>query len=289
MTILLRSAAAVVVVLAPALVNADEAELRSALVGRQVMAKVDLPATRKGLDYYPERSTTFDNAKHQKRIRQSGIGVLAGDVVTVSKINVKGKYVEFHLGEGGNSQLPSHPSTYVPKSDYEKQLEKQLKSATKEQKKTIERALARERDRRRREERLLKAVAEQEYQMALSQRTPEQWALLAGSRVNVRFDHSVPPEALTPAGLMSLLGDLFDFNPQDFRVPVAAPPVAADAPVSKGQSRADVDAALGPPKRCSEQEQGMLVVSICTYPLGEATLEARFVDDVLVRYVLSSD
>ncbi len=285
---LLRSAAAVVVVLVPALTSADEAELRNALVGHQVMVKMDLPATRKGLDYYPERSTTFDNAEHQKRLRQNGIGIREGDVVTVSKINVKGKYVEFHLGEGGSSQLPSHPSTYVPKSDYQKQLEKQLKGATKEQKKTIERALARERDRRRREERLLKAVAEQEYQMALSQRTPEQWALLAGSRVNVRFDRSVPAEALTPAGLRSLLKTVFDFNPAHVRAPVAAPVAAADAPVTKGQSRADVDAALGPPKRCSQKEQGMLMVSVCTYPLGEATLEARFVDDVLVRYVLTS-
>jgi len=289
MTSLLRSVAAVVVVLAAALASADEAELRSALVGRQVMAKMDLPATRKGLDYYPERSATFDNAEHQKRIRQDGVGVRAGDVVTVSKINVKKDYVEFHLGEAGNSQLPSHPSTYVPKSDYEKELEKQRKSATGEQKKTIERALSRERDRRHREERLLKAVADQEYQMALSQRTPEEWALLAGSRVNVRFDHKVPGEVLTPAGLMAVLGGLFDFNPQDVRVPVAAPAMGGDAPVSKGQSRADVDAALGPPKHCSEKEQGSLMVSVCTYPLGEATLEARFVDDVLVRYVLSSD
>jgi hypothetical protein len=285
--VLVRSVAVTIAILVPAgLAGADEADLERQLVGRTVMARLDLPATRKGLDYYPQRSTPIDDKEHQKRLSQAGVGVRQGDVVTVTKINVKGKHIEFHLGEGGDSQMPTRASTYVPRSDYEKDLEEELKNtqdAT--QKKKLEKQLSAERDRRLREERLLKAVAEQEYQAALSQRTPEEWALLAGSRVNVRFDGNVPNQALSPEGLRSLLSEVFDFDPKQ----APAPAEASDVPVTKGQSRTEVDAALGQPRRCTEEEQGMLMVEVCTYPLGEATLEARFVDGVLVRYVLTSN
>jgi hypothetical protein len=228
---------------------------------------------------------------------------------------VKKKHIEFHLGPGGQSQRPAKNNVYVPKSDYERQLEDKLKSASGSNKDYIEKQLYAERERRRKQERYEQSIADQQYQIALSARTPQEWARMAGSRINVRFDSRVPGKAQTPSGLVAALSRVIDFDPaspgQAVAAPPAAPvgasaPIAAAAPVRapaaaaappagpsvppirKGQSRSQVDAALGQPKGCSRDAQGTLPVETCSYRLSGATLEASFVDGVLVRYVITS-
>jgi hypothetical protein len=275
--------------------GADEDALVRAYVGRPVQILMDLPATTQGLDYYPRRPDPMDARERQARLSSNGVGVPANGVVVVTKIKVKKDHVEFHLGAGGRSQMPSRPSTYVPESKLEGELEKQLKEATTEQeKKRLRAELAEERDRRDRERRRREARAERSYQEALSQHTPEEWALLAGSRVNVRFDGRVPADVLTPQGFARALGAVADFNPTPDAIAAGGQgdedvEAGAGLPAHKGESREDLDARLGPPDDCSASRQGGVQVQTCTYDLDEATLEASFAGGLLVRFVITSN
>ena len=138
---------------------ADEAQLSRAFVGREVLILMDLPATKKGLDFYPRRRQAVDAAEYNKRLGQDGIGVREGDRVVVTKIKVKKKHIEFQLGAGGASQMPSKPSVYVPQSELEEELEEQLDATTDErERKRLKTMLAAERDRRRQERELKEAL-----------------------------------------------------------------------------------------------------------------------------------
>ncbi len=280
--------------------GADERALKSAFEGRQVELLLDLPATTKGLDFFPSQRARYDMGKHQARLMTDGIGVRQGSIATVTMIKVKGKHIEFQLGAGGKSQKPAKPSTYVPKSNYEKDLEEQLRRATTdEEKRRLRRMLQDARNRRKRQERLEEALAEQEYRILLGDRTEEDWDAMAGSRINLRYQGGVPADVLTPAGFRRALDGYVDFEPQPRMEPTAADassealPVGVShsgtLPIHKGQRQTDVDALFGGPEQCAEQDQGVLKVNTCTYRLDEASLEASFVDGVMVRYVLTSN
>jgi hypothetical protein len=280
--------------------GADERALRSAFEGREVELLIDLPATTKGLDLYPSQRAQYDMGQHQARLMSDGIGVRQGSLATVTLIKVKGKHIEFQLGAGGQSQKPKKPSTYVPKSNFEKDLEDQLDDATTdEEKRRLRRMLEDARNRRKRQEKLQEALAEQEYRLLLGDRTEEDWDAMAGSRINVRYERGVPADVLTPAGLRRALDGYVNFEPRPRMEPAEADaasmalPVGASysgtLPIHKGQRQTDVDALFGGPEQCAEQDQGVLKVSTCTYQLGEASLEASFVDGVMVRYVLTSN
>ena len=275
--------------------GADEDALVRAYVGRPVQILMDLPATTQGLDYYPRRPDPIDVREAQQRLSRNGIGVPANDVVVVSKIKVKKDHIEFHLGAGGRSQMPSRPSSYVPESKLERELKRQIKDATSErEKKRLRAELADARDRRNRERRRREARAERRYQDALSEHTPEEWAMLAGSRVNVRFDGRVPADALTPQGFARALRAVVDFNPSPDAIAAGGQGdedmgVTADLPAHKGESREDLDARLGPPDDCSASRQGGVQVQTCTYDLDEATLQASFAGGLLVRFVITSN
>jgi hypothetical protein len=275
--------------------RADEEALERAFVGQPVQVLTDLPATTSGLDFHPDLRDPTDQTEHQKRLLQSGVGVRRGDVVVVTKIKVKKKHVEFQLGAGGQSQLPSRPSSYVPTSKLEQELEDQIKKASSEaEKKRLRAELAEERDRRDRERRRREARAEEQYQQALSAHSPEEWALLAGSRINVRFEDQVPGGALTPDGFTRVLKGVINFRPPAEAL-AARDQAAGDVlgasvlPVHKGQRRNELDDHFGPPESCSRGTQSGLKVDVCTYDLDEAALEASFVDGVLVRYVIKSN
>ena len=279
--------------------GADERALKSAFEGHEVELLLDLPATTKGLDFYPTQRARYDMGKHQARLMSDGIGVREGSIALVTKIKVKGKHIEFQFGAGGKSQKPQKPSAYVPKSNYEKDLEKQVKNAsTDDEKKRLRRVLEDERNRRRQQEKIQEALAEQQYRLALGDRTEEDWDAMAGSRLNLRYEGGVPADVLTPEGFQQALDGYVDFDPQSRSEPSRADvssgalPVGASQsgtfPIHKGQRRADVDALFGGPEQCSEQDQGVLKVTTCTYGLEEASLDASFVDGVMVRYVLTS-
>ena len=286
-------------------IASDEDQLRRHFSGMPVAILIDLPSTRKGLDLYPHKypeasRAWFDSGEYREHLIDSGVGVQQGEVIYVTEINVKGKHIEFHLGAGGTSQRPEKQRSYESGNQLTRELERQLNAATIDSEKRKLRAqLNDERRRLRREQDILNDMYEEQYQKALSKHTKEEWDLMAGSRINIRFDGRVPTDALTPEGLMEDLKGFVDFN--------IDPIVTSDEsellstygatpldwfPLRKGLTIDEVDSILGTSESfvsCEEQPQGSLKVTVCYFKSDEATLKINFVDGVLVRYALTSN
>lgn len=274
--------------LRPSVVAPDEDSLRRAFEGRLVAPRIDMPATKGGVNVYPHRRTSVDLGEVAREIARQGVGVPRGRPVRVTRVKVKGKHVEFQLGAGGARQEPSAPTAYVPRSREERRLEEEIKKTRdREVKEELEDRLRDLRDRRRREAKRLEALARIEHELTLSQHTAEEWALMAGARFNVRFDSGVPPEALSPQGFMALMERWVDFEPP----PDAAEGMSifASGRLHKGMPEAEVELAFGPPLQCEDSPAVGLDIRTCRWSLHEGHLEAQFVEGVLVKYTVSSE
>ena len=103
--------------------------------GKQIVVKMDMPGTQKGVDIYPDRTPTLDAKSYGDRMKQFGVSLRNGDTVMVTKVKVNKDNVEFQLGGGGfgtamdNSDTSIH-FTPADKSDREKELENQLNNET---------------------------------------------------------------------------------------------------------------------------------------------------------------
>jgi hypothetical protein len=264
----------------------DEKALRKALEGQLVAPRIDMPGTTAGVNVFPYRPTPLEGDLGRD-LAEYGVGVPMGRAVRISRIKVKKEHIEFQLGEGGERQEPTFSNPYVGKSREEKRLEDDIKK-TKDAKlkRQLEDRLRDLQDRRRREEDRLEALARIEHELKLSQRTPEEWALMAGSRFNVRFDTKVPAEALTSEGLRSMLARWVDFEPPPGSESVT--PLAGPAELRKGMPMAEVELNFGEPTGCQDSDAGGLALRTCKWSLPEGHLEAQFVDGVLVKYTFSS-
>ena len=195
-----------VLVAFPARGEEDEA-LRRALEGKFVVVEVDLPATESGLDLRFDRVNPLDEREQQSRLRQYDAAIRRGDEVQVTRVKLKGDHVEFQLEGGGfdwGRDATTRSFTAEPKSSREKELDKLIKSETDSgRKRDLEderNDLRRERERR--DDRERREI--EDYNERAHQRDVEK-ALRSGSRINLRFKKKVPPDALTPEGLMRYL------------------------------------------------------------------------------------
>ncbi len=187
---------------------ADEDEaLRRGLEGRFVVVDVDLPATERGLDLRFDKPEPFNQGEHSGRLRQYDVAIRRGDEVQVSRVRLKGDHIEFQLEGGGfdwATQSTTRSFTATPKSSREKELDRLIKSETDRSRKDD---LEDERDdlrreRERRDDWRRRDV--EEYNEGAHRRDVER-ALRSGSRINLRFKKKVPPDALTPEGLLRWL------------------------------------------------------------------------------------
>jgi len=88
--------------------GAAKKSLEKLLVGKEVRALIQLPATKEGVKVYltPPEGKDWDqrglNVKHlTKWLRERGVGVEANDVVTITAVKIGGDMIEIHLGGGG--------------------------------------------------------------------------------------------------------------------------------------------------------------------------------------------
>src|SRR5262249_15033712 len=139
----------------------SEADLKRHFEGKKVKVLIDLPATKEGVDVYPERSQPLDFSDYARRIKQYGIALEEGDRAMITKIRIKERHIEFQLGGGGygtfgDETSPSVDVGSVGKSKREKQLEDDIKQETNEarRKKMKEELDDLRRDRQREERRL---------------------------------------------------------------------------------------------------------------------------------------
>lgn len=195
-----------VLVALPARGEEDEA-LRRALEGKFVVVEVDLPATESGLDLRFDKVNPLDEREQQSRLRQYDAAIRRGDEVQVTRVRLKGDHIEFQLEGGGfdwGRDATTRTFTSTPKSNREKELDRLIKSETDSgRKRDLEderNDLRRERERRDdRERREIEDYNERAHQRDLEK------ALRSGSRINLRFKKKVPPDALTPEGLLRYL------------------------------------------------------------------------------------
>ncbi len=215
-----RYSSLLTVILLTALVASaqTEADLKRHFEGRHVTLKIDMPATKDGVNVYPERAQPFDYSEYATRLKRHGASIRRGETVMITKIKVKGRHVEFQLGGGGYGTFGDETDAhvYVPsagKSRREKHLENELKRETnpvrrKRLKEEID-SLRRERER---EDRLNQAIAE-EAEEARRARIEEK-ALRGGGRFNVHF--TLPDSGnMTPGAITDALRKYVDFSDND--------------------------------------------------------------------------
>jgi hypothetical protein len=86
---------------------------------------------------------------------------------------------------------------------------------------------------------------------------------------------------------MAALADYVDFPTSLPRAEPAAVPGRESLP-RKGMTRAEADRVYGKPVESSDRHEGSLSVSRVIFVSGEQRITAEFVEDVLVRYTITS-
>lgn len=126
-----------------------------------------------------------------------------------------------------------------------------------------------------------------------------------GSRFNIRLDKEKSGQALTPQMIMAALAQYVVFPAETFgpnssrpaeearndSTPTLAPQPKTGDPASslkKGLTRAQVEVLFGPPTETHDRTQGTLVITSCTYQSATETVQADFVNGVLIQYTVSS-
>jgi hypothetical protein len=258
------------------------------LEGHFVTVRIEMPATKDGVDVYPERDQPIDYREYAERLKEHGIALRPGDRILITKVKAKDKHIELQLGGGGygtagdESAWVSTPS--VPKSEREKQLEKLVKQERdKSRRKALERERASLADQREREERRLRAIAERT-RIEKEARIRE-LRLQAGSRFNVRYDHGLTPGERTAESLMAALSDYLDFSSAG---PDAALETSDSFSIRKGLLWQEVLDHYGEPDAVSKRDEGSLTVTSCSYEQGDEVLRLEFVEGVLIRYSIES-
>lgn len=290
---------------AGSLVAQTETVLKEYFEGGTVSPKLAMPGTEDGIDVYPGSPRPLDYSQYAGRLKKFGTAIKAGEPVTITKIRLKSKHIEFQLGGGGYGTFGDETSSNVgtaeaPKTRREKNLEADIKRETDPAKK---RAMREELDelqaeRERENARNRSAVAEAEEHRKQNIR---QMRLEGGSRFNIRYQDQVPYEALTPQSVTAALGQYLDFSQlrSSEPEPASSVPGATSQPATnlsagpgslhKGMLLHDVDGLLGPPSSSSERKEGSLKVGERVYPSSNGRVTAWFVEGVLIRYTLTSE
>lgn len=192
-----------------------EQDLKYYFEGRKVELKMDMPASRGGVNVYPERRQLLDFEHYRDLLKKYGVGVRDGDRIMITKIKVKEKHIEFQLGGGGYGGWTDETSSdiYVSsagKTEREKNLEKDLKKTSNPQKRReIKEELSRLRNRRERENNRNEAEIAAAEEIA-KQRIQDK-RLQAGSRFNIRFERRINTQDITPETIKEALSEYVDF------------------------------------------------------------------------------
>ncbi len=273
----------------------NEAALRSFFEGKRVTVKIDMPGTSDGIDVQLDAGRAIDYKRYGDRLKSYGTAIRAGDSVTVTMVKVKKDLIEFQLAGGGFGTFGDDTSTsvYMPrvdKSSREKDLEKRVKDETdSRRKRQLQDELDDLRNRRERENRRIdaeRARAEERKRERIAEDR-----LRGGSRFNLRFADVVPP-GFRAEDMMAALAEYVDFGSAGYvdTKPNAQTPTPAGGFVQprKGMTRSEAQRAYGKPVNSSERREGSVVITTLVFVSGEQRITAEFVEDVLVKYTMTS-
>ena len=223
-------------------------------------------------------------------MRRYGTAIRSGDSVPVTLVKLKKDLIEVHLAGGGFGTLGDDTSTsanipLVEKSRREKDLEKRVKEEDdRDSRRRLQGELDEVRARRERENRRI--AAERERIEDIKKERIAERRLRGGSRFNLRYKGAIPP-GLGPEDVVVALAEYVDFvGRNDARDDVGPP--ADISLLRKGMTRAEAEQAFGRAVESSQRRDGDLAVTTLVFDVGEQRVAADFVEDVLVRYTITS-
>jgi hypothetical protein len=266
----------------------DEDALKAYFEGRRIVLRMDMPGSADGVDVQLDPARGIDYKKYRENVKRYGVAIGSGDTSTVTMIKVKKDLIEFQIGGGGFGTFGDDTSTssnvhLLDKSDREKTLEKRIKDETdRDRKRALQRELDDLRDRRERENRILRAESER-IEEAKKERVAEQ-RLHSGSRFNLRWSGKVPA-TLEPEDVVSALAEYVDFRNDSQSSRSTTGDLSL---VRKGMLREEAERAFGTPVERSEKREGGIVVTTLIFDLDDERLTAAFIEDVLIRYTIAS-
>ena len=279
--------------------------------GKQVVVKMDMPGTQKGVEIYPGRPQQLDAKSYGDRMKDFGVSLRSGDTTMVTKVKVNKDNIEFQLGGGGFGTAMDNTDTSVhftpaARSDREKELENQLNNETDpDRRRSLQRELDYVRSQRERRDRIDRARAEDD-----AARRAEQVAIKrqqGGSRFNIHVDARKMGDSLTPQVVEDALAQYVGFpgvgadpsagGPPNGAAPGGTPTLTERAPdpggdpargLKKGMSREQVEALYGPATELNDHTEGGLTITTCVFKGKDARVQADFVNGVLIRFLMSS-
>ena len=216
----------------------NEGALRAAFEGRTVAVRIDMPATSQGVDVYPLDQVPLDVREVAQRLKDHGTALRIGQQAMISKVVVKkNSHIEFQLGGGGYGTFgdwSSSGSSVSTVSAGETRAEKALRdsvraTADKGQRQRMQRELDALRTAREREN--ARAAAEAQQANVARETLLRAKRAESGSRFNIRFRQGIPPEQLTPDGVMRALAQWVDFG--GVPATVAGAPARDAAPATR--------------------------------------------------------
>jgi hypothetical protein len=195
--------------------NRNHLLLKDVFEGRRVTVRIDMPATKDGVNVHVDNRRPLDVNEYRDDLRRYGVAIRDGESAVVTLVKVKDDLIEFQLDGGGYGTFFDDSDTsadipYVEKSDRERQLERRIREETdRDRRRQMERELDALRDRRERDNRRIRAERER-----LSEYKRDRLAfrrLQAGSRFNIRYRNRVPSD-IRPEDIMAALEEYVEFD-----------------------------------------------------------------------------
>jgi hypothetical protein len=301
-----RSLVVFVVALWTLALSGQNSDPLQSFVGKEVVMKIDMPGSQQGVDLRFNKDDPMNWKEYSNRLKANGVAIRKGDTARVTGVVVKNDRIEFQLDGGGfgtffdDSSSTVTPQT-VDKSNYEKQLERDISNSTDDdQRRRLQRDLDRERARRQRQEDDNRAAAQVASQIK-AQKVADQ-RLQGGSRFNLRWNGTIPPEQKSPEAVMKVLAAYVSFDgPGQAGPPQGAPPPAvhngasegaipATAQLKRGMKMEEVTNLFGQGKQMSESVSGDgLKTQVVEYVTGDRRVDVTYVEGLVVRYSISSN
>ncbi|MCC6930257.1 MAG: hypothetical protein IT359_14825 [Gemmatimonadaceae bacterium] len=288
----------------------NEAALRAALEGKQVTVKVDMPATSKGIDLFPQDQMAVNWRDVANRMKEYGTALKPGQQVMITKVVVKkDSHIEVQLGGGGWGTFGDHmnssssvSATTESESSEEKALRARIKQAQgPTERKRLEKELDNVRSARERENSKARAEAAQANEAREANLRVKRAE--SGSRFNIRYKNGIPPYYLTPEGVAEALAQYVEIpgikvaaaseksaTPSGVAAPTPTTGSAqAVASLKKGLTVADVEALLGPANSANEVKEGSMMVMKRVYKVDGKKIAASFVGGVLIDFAITPE
>jgi hypothetical protein len=299
-----RSIVVFVIVLWTLLLGGQNADPLQGLVGKEVVVKIDMPGSQQGVDLRFNKDDPMNWKEYSSRLKSNGVAIRKGDTARVTGVVVKNDRIEFQLDGGGfgtffdDSSSTVTPQT-VDKSNYEKQLERDIANSTDDdQRRRLQRDLDRERARRQRQEDDNRNAAQVASQIK-AQKVADQ-RLQGGSRFNLRWNGTIPPDQKSPEAVMKLLAAYVSFDGAGQAGAPPPPPamqnsasdgaIPATAQLKRGMKMDEVTNLFGQGKQVSESVSGDgLKTQVVEYVSGDRRVDVTYVEGLVVRYSISSN